>query len=545
MQNTIRRALVCLLAILSFFYLLAGFRQGYSAYDEGIFVCDAARVLNGDIPYRDFVTVYPPAQFFVLAGVFRLFGASVVVERAWSVFMLCLLSFTVYLAARKSLPFGLSLTAWWITVTWVDAFRVFASPVPSAVLFSLLSSFCLLNFLSRGQKAWLTLAGLSAGVATLFRHDLGLYTFVSGTLVLALYVLTNLTSRQMRPLERFWKAVRGGIPYALGGASVLFPAAAWLISVVPLADLWYDLVIYPVKVYPKVRALPFPRPLPNPVHLFTGALSPFSYAGQALNRAPFYFPVGMYVAAAVWLGVRIRNRRDDLRQIRVWSAILFLLLGLAFFNQARIRSDFAHLLPTFIPAVLLFATLLSEVPKTGRLRSALWVLAVLAGVSVLLNPVRGKACLIGESLFLTPAFVFDLPRARGITWDQRGTAYQDAIRYIQRNVPEGDKIFVGNARHDRIVGNDIMFYFLSGRHSATKYLELLPGLVTTPAIQKKIVEDIESQRVQYIALQDEERIEPNESGRSSGVRILDDFIRDRFTLLQTFENYTIWRRKEG
>ncbi|MCK4236762.1 MAG: hypothetical protein KAX38_06560 [Candidatus Krumholzibacteria bacterium] len=55
------RILVCILISLSSLYLLVGFNQDPDIYDEGLGVYGAARVLNGEIPYRDFWTLYAPA----------------------------------------------------------------------------------------------------------------------------------------------------------------------------------------------------------------------------------------------------------------------------------------------------------------------------------------------------------------------------------------------------------------------------------------------------------------------------------------------------
>jgi len=54
-----------------------------NVYDEGLIVFGAQRVLEGDIPYRDFWTLYAPGQFYAVAGLFKLFGSSVLVERLW------------------------------------------------------------------------------------------------------------------------------------------------------------------------------------------------------------------------------------------------------------------------------------------------------------------------------------------------------------------------------------------------------------------------------------------------------------------------------
>ena len=50
-------------------------------YDEGLVLVGADRVLRGEMPYRDFWTLYGPGSYYLLAGLYRLFGEFALVER--------------------------------------------------------------------------------------------------------------------------------------------------------------------------------------------------------------------------------------------------------------------------------------------------------------------------------------------------------------------------------------------------------------------------------------------------------------------------------
>ena len=50
-------------------------------YDEGIVLTGAMRVAAGQIPHRDFYFIYGPAEVYILAGLFKVFGPSLLVER--------------------------------------------------------------------------------------------------------------------------------------------------------------------------------------------------------------------------------------------------------------------------------------------------------------------------------------------------------------------------------------------------------------------------------------------------------------------------------
>src|ERR1035438_2911972 len=57
--------------------------RNVNVYDEGAILYDAARVLDGDLPHRDFYVPYGPGQSNVLAALYKIFGASVLIERVW------------------------------------------------------------------------------------------------------------------------------------------------------------------------------------------------------------------------------------------------------------------------------------------------------------------------------------------------------------------------------------------------------------------------------------------------------------------------------
>jgi 4-amino-4-deoxy-L-arabinose transferase-like glycosyltransferase len=66
-------------------------------YDEGLILSASSRVLAGDIPYRYFYANYGPAQFYILAALFKLFGPSVLVERLWDVLIRSCTGLVIYL----------------------------------------------------------------------------------------------------------------------------------------------------------------------------------------------------------------------------------------------------------------------------------------------------------------------------------------------------------------------------------------------------------------------------------------------------------------
>ena len=143
-------------------------------------------------------------------------------------------------------------------------------------------------------------------------------------------------------------------------------------------------------------------------------------------------------------------------------------------------------------------------------------------------------------------YKIDIPRANGFyDTSEYAQSVVAAVKYIQNNTKKDEKIFVGNLRHDRLVHNDMIFYFLAERLSATKYYQFEPGFTTTRRIQQEIIKDLIRNNVQYIVLWNasENLYEPNESSISSGIKDLDNFIQENYSIEENFGYHLIAKRK--
>lgn len=125
--------------------------------------------------------------------------------------------------------------------------------------------------------------------------------------------------------------------------------------------------------------------------------------------------------------------------------------------------------------------------------------------------------------------------------------YDEAIQYLIQNSKQGEKIFVGSIRHDRVCHGDPLFYFLTGLKSATRHHELIRGVVTTDAVQREIISELEKGPVQHVVLRkklDDLCIEPNKSSDASGSRRLDEYIQRRYRLEKAFGGNQVFARRE-
>ena len=74
----------------AFLYYLFFVNKGIVFFDEGYFVHTAERIFQGEQPYEDFALQYPPAYFYILAFLYKLFGVSILVGRFLSL-SICML----------------------------------------------------------------------------------------------------------------------------------------------------------------------------------------------------------------------------------------------------------------------------------------------------------------------------------------------------------------------------------------------------------------------------------------------------------------------
>jgi hypothetical protein len=120
-----------------------------------------------------------------------------------------------------------------------------------------------------------------------------------------------------------------------------------------------------------------------------------------------------------------------------------------------------------------------------------------------------------------------------------------AVRYVQQITRADEAIYSGLPFHDRIFINDVLFYFLAGRRAATRYPELHPGQATEEPVQREIASDLERGAVHCVVVFDPGTTEweDNDSGLTSGVHLLDEYIRNHYAVDQRFGRYAVLRRK--
>src|SRR5438132_5753110 len=107
----VERVTPILVFLFSLTYLCAFVRYSSLEPDEGILLQGGLRILDGQIPYRDFFSFYTPGSFYLLAGAFKVFGDSFVVARLSLAITGAACSVVTYALARRVCSRGFALFA--------------------------------------------------------------------------------------------------------------------------------------------------------------------------------------------------------------------------------------------------------------------------------------------------------------------------------------------------------------------------------------------------------------------------------------------------
>ncbi len=517
----------------------------------GKIIVGGLRILDGDIPYRDFWTMYAPGQFYLVAALFRVFGPHVWVQGVAMLLLVAVSAGVLFgiLRARLALPVATALvvTAVFIGMEWrVSPEMTSYEPL---LLCALLAINLLLHYFAGAGATKLLLAGVCLGIAAWFKHDVAFYVTIGSAAALILSWIATGPNRPptwLRPL----KAVA---MLALTTGVVVLPVAVWVAWNAGL-DAWRDLIQFPATDFRIVRGEPYPSILPpwRSLLVWLGAIGSAGKAATAMNQFAVWILANMpqvtFLVGAAW----IYTQRHSLAPHRVAAGLLFLAWMPFFWAAAHVQQN-THLATMATLSLLLGALAWPSIPRgdrgTGPRRLLLLAFSVYA-VGLLLRPALNA----GQILYFWPGSrTTSIPAVRGILApSQQLDVYDPIVTFVRDHVAPTESIYVGVARHDAMVISNQAFYYLAQRRSASRFNELHPGFADHPQYQREIIEAIERQHVRCVVLWrfgwpaqmlDEIRDRRRARLPNLGARALDDFLRNEFEVLAQYGEYDLmWRR---
>jgi Dolichyl-phosphate-mannose-protein mannosyltransferase len=337
--------------------------EGWYPHDDGAFAQSAVRVLDGQLPHREFAELYTGAMTFLDAGVFYVLGEDLFNLRV-PLFLL-FLGFVpcVYYITRQFVgPVPAALTSL-AAVTW--GFPVYPVPMPTwyVLFFTIYGAAALVRWRQTGNLRWLFVAGLLGGLAIAFKI-IGVYYVAA----VCLFVLccgprtpaNDMRSRRRQPVASF-VGPAAGVAFAAFLVGAVFGSRIGIREIVsfiaPIAVLSAAVLLWPEVTQSK----------PARIRAQAGRLGVFALGVTV--------PLSILAIPYVWAG-----------------ALSDLVEGV--FVSPQSRRDYAYLaMPgpaELFPAVVIVGVLLLRRRVAPRVRNlldaAIGALAALVLVTAFLDP---------------------------------------------------------------------------------------------------------------------------------------------------------------
>jgi hypothetical protein len=528
-----------LFAIVLGFYSFTWF-QGLNV---GVSTIGAERVLRGEIPYRDFWTMYAPGHFYLLALFFQAFGTHVLVETV-ATSVVCaaagLLCYRLVFNLTGRRLAGIACMGIFLVATHNAGYFKFLGSYPTAI-FSILAALNLMALhYKTGNPGPLMAAGAATGAAVVFKHDVGGYTAIA--IAAGLLVHHFITS----PVHRALPLLSRLTCYGVGFAVVALPVYGFF-AVVAGKDLWQDLVIFPLTDFRFAR----PEHYPGLFEFSIRGASSLKVLSQFFTYVTFALPFLLFLCGLIATGLALIRRRPIYAALGVTFSVAYLL----HYSAAHVQIN-THIISMSVYAAFLGVIFFDLVEREFGLRRpalAKGIIMVLASSWVLSLGAEPADKALAE--WKRPTTELRFAKVSGLkVAPALASNYSELRAFVDKHLPADGKLFVGLHRHDVvIVGANAPDYFVLDRPIATRYHEIHPAVVDTAEIQREIIRDLQDEKVSFLILK---RIRPDDRLElvkreflknlpQIGATDLDTYIQNNYVQVRTIGNNAIWKRKDS
>ncbi len=502
------RNLIILLLILSIILLCPIITKKVDPFDEGLILAGAERIQNGQIPFNEFWTIYPPGQTYLLAFLFDTFGSSLITARVYDLIIKALLAVSAFFVVLKiTIQKQIALLSWIMSIAWlVGSSNSLYTIFPSILLIFIGVIFLLFHF-DKEDYLSLIFCGISLTLSALFRHDLATYGAVPILLVLTLKTL------QQKPLN--WTYI---LCYLASFLILGLPILVFIWVKIDIKEIIQQLIILPIEIMPNFRSTPYPD--------------------LSITNKLFYFFPFVAICGFIFTTTKIIKAKEI--KIQYYGIWVVSLIGICFLNQVLARSDVAHLTPLALINMMLVPVIffLGYKQLKGHLRFLCLLFFSLFVIYILRIPVTWKdQYQIDEFIEYNGKPI--VARAGRIALPDQ---LEQTIHFIQNHTKSNEEIYVGVKNHDQFIVNKPIIYYLSNRGYPTKFHQLDPGVTNTTAAQEQIVKDLESSAVTKIVLTTSYWYEENYTKYDLNINIVDEYIRKNYQFEKNFGDYEIWKK---
>jgi len=440
--------------------------------DEGIVLQGASRILDGQIPYRDFFSFYTPGSFYLVAALFRLFGNSFLIARSSLAVAGAACSVVTYLLCRRTCSRWISLLAAVLATMTGAAFRFLVLHNCYSTLVACVAVYAAVRSVETRSSRWVFAMSSLTAITFLFEQSKG------GGLALGLVLGFALLGKRAFTSVSWWVAIGAGLTwpflltfgYFAGHGTARAMVQGWL---------------WPLRHYTAANHVAYGwqnwSDHTREVIFKTGPMA--ARVAKTIAVSPgFVIPVLPLVACLflIYWAVKMRQRKEDSWQARYYIITGSALSGLLL-SVLMVRTDILH----FIYLVPMWYVVLGwvlgapiESQLLVRIRPALILYVAIA------------FGMLGLAVLLATTGAHDKIQARR---GQITTGEIDSVvTYLQKQTKPGDELLVYPYLP--------LYNYLTSTRSPSRYDFFQPGMNTRKQAEE-LIHSIDSRHANAVLIE--------------------------------------------
>lgn len=462
---------------------LVTYNRSTAAGDMAEYINNPLRVINGDLPYRDFWLLFPPGEVFLPAFIYKIFGLNINILLISSLIITACVAIFSFILGRSIFKdnFFSVISAILVFFNGITYHNLGYAYIHMYFLLLLISAFFFIRYLRNSSVIELFLTGIFVGLAFLFRF------YEVGAAFLAFYLVIFIYSKiDGKPLSHAIKSSA----FFCGGVLLVVSVAS-----LALIEIWQpmvkEIVMESVLHGTSMNLTYFNDSIRYLGHIFVDLKGAWK-TGSIFQIAKFIYHLAKFinvtlshllpfllVSISIWYLIGKKLKKSD--KVLVLS---FLLWGMFTFPKALGRSSMSHLAHSITPLFFLLIFFLQKSIKKFEENKIFLEKFITYGLVVittlLLIPLPLYFVRTGYAL-VKPEPHYEVSTKYGTLLFEDGSEAEDVnkvINFINKNTEEGDYIFVTPWFAPP-------FYALTNRKDPT-YFDSLIDLVARPSDEKQI-----------------------------------------------------------
>lgn len=459
-QKDIPRNLAFLIVLL-FLFIRIGFRDIPIERDEGSYAYMGQLVMKGEVPYRDFYEMKPPALYYSYGVLSALSGGDVVLMHVWMALLIAFGAMLLFYLVRRWMDAGSGLIATLAYLVlamtpYASGFSIQAEHL--VAFFAIAGLWALTRGLQKGSRQLILLAGFLLCYGLLIKQNGLFFALLAMTLVPAFHASENKT-------QWFSNSIRDGLWLAVGALIPIIGFGLLMTIQGTLTDFWFWIVEYP-QAYTSKIDWEMGR------NLLENSLSSM-YDGYAA-----YWILGVAGAVGIWLA--------PLAWYKKWAVTGFFLM--AILSVLPGKRFYGHYFLHFFPALAVGVAGLVFVAST-------WVGRLLPSLKLWLGPVLSVVLVLTtlgahEAYYFRPNFTKILRQTYGSNPFPESRKMAD---FLSARYQEGDGLLV--------LGSEPQLYAYTQAECPTRHHFmgfLLKNHPKEKAWQQEVIDAVEAHPPKYV-----------------------------------------------